>query len=275
VGNVVAAPLLELKGISKAFGAVVALRDVDLAVGAGEIHALVGDNGAGKSTLLKIISGVFRPDHGQILVAGVPVQIRGPQDARRLGIETLYQELALIETLDVAANMYLGREVTYKSWFGRLLLNGRLMRSEAKRHVEELHVNLPSVRTKVRFLSGGQRQAVAICRATAWGSQLVIMDEPTAALGTTEASKVLVLIETLRERGVAVLLVSHNLFHVLDIADRISVLRHARVAATVSSQEVDVNQLTRLITGVGVQEEGSELMTNGIEVLRTPEGTVM
>ncbi len=246
-----AAPLLELIGVSKAFGPVEALKDVSFDVRAGEVHALVGDNGAGKSTLLKIISGVYRPDHGRILVRGEPVDIHSPQDAKRLGIETLYQELALVETLDVAANMYLGREVTYGRWFGRLLLNDRLMRREAKRYIEDLRVNLPSVRTKVRFLSGGQRQAVAIGRATAWGSKLVIMDEPTAALGVTEAGMVLGLIRTLREKGVTVILVSHNLFHILEITDRISVLRHAQMAVTVTSSGMDVSQLTELITGIG------------------------
>ena len=243
-------PLLELRGVSKAFGPVEALKDVNFDVRAGEVHALVGDNGAGKSTLLKIISGVYRPDQGSILVEGHVVDIHSPQDAKRLGIETLYQELALVETLDVAANMYLGREVRHGRGLGRMLLNDRLMRKEAKRHIEELRVNLPSVRTKVRFLSGGQRQAVAISRATAWGSKLIIMDEPTAALGVTEAGMVLGLIRTLRERGVTVILVSHNLFHILEITDRISILRHAHMAMTVSSDGVDVKQLTELITGI-------------------------
>jgi ABC-type sugar transport system ATPase subunit len=246
----VAPPLLELRGISKAFGPVEALKDVSFEVRAGEVHALVGDNGAGKSTLLKIISGVYRPDHGSILVGGEPVDIHSPLDAKRLGIETLYQELALVETLDVAANMYLGREVTHGRWLGRLLLNDGMMRKEAKRHIEELRVNLPSVRTKVKFLSGGQRQAVAIGRATAWGSKLVIMDEPTAALGVTESGMVLGLIRTLREKGVTVILVSHNLFHILEITDRISVLRHAQMAMTVSTEGMDVKQLTELITGI-------------------------
>ena len=246
-------PLLELRAVSKSFGAVVALQDVNFDVREGEIHALVGDNGAGKSTMLKIISGVSRADRGQILVAGAPVAIRSPQDAKRFGIETLYQELGLVETLDVAANMYLGRELKRGSGFGRLLLDDRRMRDEAKRYVQELHVNLPSVRTKVRFLSGGQRQAVAVCRATAWGSKLVIMDEPTAALGTTESRKVLDLIKTLQTKGVAVVLVSHNLFHVLEITDRISVLRHSRLAATVAKEGMDITNLTEPITGVDLE----------------------
>ncbi len=219
-------PVLELHGISKRFGAVQALEGVDFEVYAGEVVGLVGDNGAGKSTLIKCISGIYQVDAGEIFFEGQKVTLNGPQDAAAMGIETVYQDLALCDNLDVVANLYLGREATGKM---PAKLKGPLdeVRME-KRSIEvlrSLSVSIPSVRTLIASLSGGQRQSVAVARAVMWNSKVVLLDEPTAALGVVQSKQVKELIRNLRKSGLAVVVISHNLEDVFEVVDRIIVLR--------------------------------------------------
>jgi len=222
-------PLLECRGISKRFGAVEALQDVDLSVSRGEIVALVGDNGAGKSTLIKIISGINQADTGQFLFEGRPGSIRSPRGAADLGISTVYQDLALCDNLDAVANLFLGREL-FKGFRGHLAKFE--MEQRAVELLESLQVRLPSIHSPVASLSGGQRQSVAVARAVLRGSaRMVMLDEPTAALGVSQTKMVLDLIRRLREKGLGVLVVSHNLAEVAEVADRIVVLRLGRNAA--------------------------------------------
>jgi ABC-type sugar transport system ATPase subunit len=242
-------PLLSVTGIRKAFGAVVALQEIDFSVYRGEVVALVGDNGAGKSTLIKIASGVLQPDSGQIEIEGKQVRYAGPESAKLLGIETVYQDLALVSTFDTIQNIYLGREFTR---FGGIFLDHGRMNREAKQHLITLNVNLPSVKTKVRYLSGGQRQAVAICRATGWGAKLIIMDEPTAALGVRESRRVLELVNALKTANVTVVLVSHNIEHVFAVSDRVTVLRHGRVVTSLRTRATSPEEIVRFITGATV-----------------------
>ena len=219
-------PLVELRGISKAFGHVQALQRVDFCVFPAEVVGLVGDNGAGKSTLIKIISGAYQPDGGTILVDGTPVTFHSPRDAMVAGIATVYQNLALVDQRNVAANIFLGREPT-----NGLVLDNRRMLQESTQVLERLRSDIPSVQTSVGFLSGGQRQAVAIARAIHQevGTRLIIMDEPVAALGIEESRKVLRLIRQLKANGHAVIVISHNLEHVFSVVDRIVVLRRGRL----------------------------------------------
>jgi ABC-type sugar transport system ATPase subunit len=239
-----ATPLLELRDISKSFGHVQALERVNFDVLPGEILALVGDNGAGKSTTIKIASGVHRPDAGQVLVDGQPVEFHSPHDARAHGIATVHQDLALANDRDVASNLFLGREPT--RFF---MVDKRRMNREARAVLNRLRINIPSVETLVEGLSGGQRQAVAIGRAIAQGGRLFIMDEPTAALGVRESAKVLQLILGLRDEGSSVVVISHNLRHVFSIADRITVLRHGRSVGTRRREDASPDEIVRLITG--------------------------
>ena len=237
-------PLLVARDIRKAFGHVQALSDASIEVRAGEIVALVGDNGAGKSTLIKVLSGAHRPDSGEILVRGQGASIHNPNDAFDLGIATVYQDLALLPSRDVVANLFVGRELTNNG-----LLDRRKMTEEANRVVRQLRTNLPSVNTPVRFLSGGQRQAVAIARVVHFGAEILLLDEPTAALGVKEAHEMLTLIENLKEQGKGIIVVSHNLAHVFRICDRITVLRHGETVATLIKSETDSTEVVRLITG--------------------------
>ena len=241
-----ATSLLSLRGVRKAFGAVVALDGVDLDVNAGEVLALVGDNGAGKSTLIKVISGVVIPDAGSIAVDGRSVRFSGPEGPKALGIETVYQDLALISVFDTVQNFYLGRELRR---FGGLALDHGGMAREAKRHLTAFSIRLPSLREKVRYLSGGQRQAVAISRATGWGARLIIMDEPTAALGVKESRQVLELVKTLRTANVSVILISHNVEHVFEVCDRIVVLRHGKPVASLETDKTTHEEVVKYITG--------------------------
>ena len=243
--------LVALEGISKAFGGLRALDDISLGVRAGEVLAVVGDNGAGKSTLMKVIAGVHPPTAGRITFDGAEVAPQRPADARALGIETVYQDLALVETQDTATNMFLGREMTTPFGF----LDRRAMRDRAERILSGVSVNVPSPRALVRRLSGGQRQAVAIGRATAFGARVVLMDEPTAALGVQETAKVLEIVRTLRTEGIAVVIVSHSLDQVLDVSDRVAVLRRGRLVDVVATAESSGEVLVGLITGV--HREGS------------------
>lgn len=243
---------LEVRNLSKSYGPVRALREVDMTLFPGEVLALLGDNGAGKSTLVKCVSGGIDPDDGQILVDGEPVEIDSPDDARALGIETVHQNLALVEHLDVAANLYLNREIYHQFPLLRALgwLDKRAMREGAKEKLNRLRINIPSIREPVSKLSGGQRQAIAVGRAVAWGQHIVLMDEPVAALGVEQSRVVLELIHELRDAGVAVLVISHNMQDVIDYCDRAVVLRHGRKVGDVKVSDVTGNDLVAMITGV-------------------------
>ena len=237
-------PLLHLRDISKSFGAVHALVHIDLEIPAGKVTALAGDNGAGKSVLIKCIAGIHTPDSGHILWQGKPVHLRSPRDSADLGIETVHQDLALCDNLDIAQNMFLGREMTHG-----IVLAEDAMEQAARTTLKSLAVTtVRSVRQLVASLSGGQRQAVAIAKAVLWNSKLVIMDEPTAALGVAQTAMVLNLIRSLADRGLAVLVVSHNMNDVFEVADRIAVLRLGELVAQGPAAEMDPQIVVDLMT---------------------------
>jgi len=239
-----AGELLSTRNLTKRFGAVEALSQVDLSVRAGEVTALLGDNGAGKSTLIKTVAGIWQPEAGQIFWEGRPVRIKGPKEAASLGIATVYQDLALCDNLDIVANMFLGREVT-----ARGLLDESSMEGQARATLAELSVTtVRSIRQPVGSLSGGQRQAVAVARAVMQNAKLVIMDEPTAALGVAQTAMVLNLIKTLKERGIAVLVISHNLNDVFQVADSIAVLHLGHLAAQAPASAFDAQSAVYAIT---------------------------
>jgi D-xylose transport system ATP-binding protein len=240
------APIMEIRGISKRFGAVQALSDVSFEVYTGEIVGLVGDNGAGKSTLIKTIAGVYQPDSGEYYFEGRRVSVNSPRDATSLGIETVYQDLALCDNLDVVANLHLGREKT-PSVLG--LLDEVNMEQTSRRVIRELGVPIPSVRSQIGTMSGGQRQGVAVARAVMWTARVVLLDEPTAALGVTQTRHVKDLILRLRERGLGVVVISHNLADVFDVSDRIIVLRLGRRVATFDTHVSNPEQVVGAITG--------------------------
>ncbi len=237
-------PLLELRGIGKNFGPVRALSDIDLDIPVGKVTALVGDNGAGKSTLIKTVSGIWQPDHGEILWQGRPVHLHSPRAATDLGIATVYQDLALCDNLDIVQNMFLGREE-----MKHFQLDEISMELAAKQTLADLSVvTVRSIRQPVGSLSGGQRQAVAVAKAVMQQAQLVIMDEPTAALGVTQTRVVLELIDQLSSRGIAVLIISHNLNDVMSSADRIAVLYLGRLAAIAPVEDLDTASVVELMT---------------------------
>jgi ABC-type sugar transport system ATPase subunit len=246
-----APPLVSIRGISKHYGMVRAVHNVDLDIGRGEIIAVVGDNGAGKSTLIKILSGAVVPDSGEIFIEGAPKRINSPLDSRALGIETIYQDLALLPNLDVVSNLFLGRERLSRRPLGTIgLLSRQRMLDEAREHLADLNINIPYITgTPVGSLSGGQRQSVAIARAAAWASKLMLMDEPTAALGVAQSRAVLELVRRIRERGTTVLIISHILPHVLELADRVVVMRHGEKVADVPAQGITQDELIELIVG--------------------------
>jgi D-xylose transport system ATP-binding protein len=238
------APLLELRGVTKSFGSVQALTDVDFEVRDGEVMALVGDNGAGKSTLIKCIAGIHPMDEGELLFNGKPVTVHGPKDAAKLGIEVVYQDLALCDNLDVVQNMYLGREAN--SW---QVLKEPPMEAKTRETLAGLRVTtIKSIRQTVATLSGGQRQSVAVARAVMWNSKLVILDEPTAALGVAQTEQVLALVNRLAEQGLAVVLISHNLHDIFETATRITVLRLGRNAGLFERAQVTQEQVVHAIT---------------------------
>jgi D-xylose transport system ATP-binding protein len=252
-------PLLQLRNITKSFGSVQALSDVDFEVKQGEIMALVGDNGAGKSTLIKCIAGTHSADSGQILFEGREVNIHGPKDSARLGIEVVYQDLALCDNLDVVQNMYLGREVNRLQ-----ILNEAPMEQHTQETLASLAVTtISSVRQPVATLSGGQRQSVAVARAVMWNSKLVILDEPTAALGVAQTEQVLALVRRLGEQGLGVILISHNLHDVFETADRITVLRLGRDVGVFDRRQVTQQEVVAAITAgvptkvAGIAETGA------------------
>ena len=246
-------PVLEMRGVSKRFGAVQALTNVDFEVFANEVVGLVGDNGAGKSTLIKCIAGIHPIDEGEIYFEGHRVSIHNPKDALNLGISTVYQDLALCDNLDVVGNLYLGREEYRTIVPGALkIVNETKMEQRAIEVLRGLSVSIPSVRTLIASLSGGQRQSVAVARSVMWKPKLVILDEPTAALGVAQTLQVLELIKRLREQGLAVIVISHNLEDVFAVVDRIKVLRLGRNGGTFDVRNVTREQVVSAITGAEV-----------------------
>jgi D-xylose transport system ATP-binding protein len=238
-------PILQLRGISKSFGSVQALTDVDFEVRRGEIMALVGDNGAGKSTLIKCVAGIHGADSGEILFDGKPVHISTPKDAARLGIEVVYQDLALCDNLDVVQNMYLGREE--RDWLWRL--KEPLMEQRTAETLRSLSVTtIRSIRQPVASLSGGQRQSVAVAKAVQWNSKVVILDEPTAALGVAQTRQVLDLVKRLADQGLSVVLISHNLHDVFEVATRITVLRLGRDVGVYEREKTTQQEVVQAIT---------------------------
>jgi D-xylose transport system ATP-binding protein len=237
-------PLLELRGVNKSFGVVHVLHDVDFAVYPGQVTALVGDNGAGKSTLVKIIAGIYGRDTGDYFFEGKPVDVHGPRDVAALGVEVVYQDLALCENLDITQNMFLGREETRRG-----TLDEPTMEARARETLSSLSVRtVSSVRQHVSSLSGGQRQTVAIAKAVLWNSRIVLLDEPTAALGVAQTRQVLDLVRRLADRGLGVVLISHNMTDVFEVADRITALYLGRVAADVPAKDLTHSQVVELIT---------------------------
>ena len=244
-------PILEARGLVKHFGQVVALDGADFELYPDEILAIIGDNGAGKSTLIKALSGALQPDDGEIRLDDEPVHFRSPRDARRAGIETVYQDLAVAPALDIAANIFLGRERRRSGPVGLVLrlLDKRAMRREAARHFDELRIGVQSMTQPVENLSGGQRQGVAVARAAKWAERLAIMDEPTAALGVKETRQVLDLIGRVRERGLPVILISHDMPHVFELADRIQIMRLGKRVAVVTPQTHTMPEAVAIMTG--------------------------
>ena len=236
--------ILSLRGINKSFGAVHVLRGVDFDVYPGQVTTLVGDNGAGKSTLIKCIAGIYEIDHGDYIFEGNKVSVSGPRDATTLGIEIVYQDLALCDNLDIVHNMYLGREVKKG-----MTLNEAEMEISARKTLDSLSVRtVKSIRQTVASLSGGQRQTVAIARAVLWNNKVVVLDEPTAALGVSQTEQVLNLVRRLADNGIAVVLISHNLTDVFEVADNISAMYLGQMAAQVKKKDVTTNQVIELIT---------------------------
>jgi ABC-type sugar transport system ATPase subunit len=250
-------PVLDAASLTKHFGGVTALDAVSLWALDGEVAALVGENGAGKSTLIKCLSGIHEPDSGTILVAGRPASFASPLEARLAGIETVYQELGLVEYFDVATNIFLGREISRPWWRGGTL-DRRAMRTRAQEVLAGFGIANVNPSTEARQLSGGQRQAVSIARATAWGAKAIIMDEPTAALGVRESARVMDVIRSLRSANLCVLIVSHNIPQVLAVADRIWVLRAGRLVAHMLAGETNHTAIVEHITGMSRSELGTK-----------------
>jgi ABC-type sugar transport system ATPase subunit len=242
-------PILRCTGVYKHFGGLTALNDVDFAIHPGEVVALLGDNGAGKSTLIKCVSGVYRPEQGQIIFNGQEITSHTPAEIRDRGIETIYQDLALAENLDVGANVFLGKEKKRKILGLISVTDDDFMRQEAVKVLDRLDIHIPSLKQRLVNLSGGQRQAVAIARAIYWNARLVIMDEPTAALGVPEQRKVLDLIKLLRSQGVPVILISHTLHDVMQVADRMVIMRRGKVAANLMRQDATEELIVKHIVG--------------------------
>lgn len=251
--------VLEARRIVKRYGHVTALNGADLELRAGEVLAVIGDNGAGKSTMIKVLCGAVVPDEGEVILDGQAVRFHNPLEPRKLGIETVFQDLAVAPALDIATNLFLGREIRCKGplgfWF-RLLDKNR-MRREAEQEMQALKFHLPSIDSAVENLSGGQRQGVAVARAAIFARRLVIMDEPTAALGVRESGQVLNLIRTIRDRGLPVILISHNMPHVFEVADRIHVMRLGRRVALTTPQRHTMSEVVAIMTGAVPGDETS------------------
>ena len=243
--------VLQTQGLVKRYGRVTALDGTDFQLRAGEIMAVIGDNGAGKSSLIKALSGATLPDAGEIWLDGQPVQFKGPIDARRAGIETVYQDLAVASAMTIAENLFLGRELLRPGWLGRWLrvLDKPKMLAESVTRMQELKVGIRSMTQAVETLSGGQRQCVAVARAATFARHVVIMDEPTAALGVKEGHMVLELIRRVRDRGLSVILISHNMPHVFELADRIHIARLGKRAAIVDPKKISMSDAVAVMTG--------------------------
>jgi ABC-type sugar transport system ATPase subunit len=254
------APVLEARGISKSYGAVQALRAVDLELYSGEVLGLVGDNGAGKTTLVKCLSGVHRPDEGRIVIDGEERAGLTAETARALGVETVYQNLSLVDTLDVMQNFFLHREQLYENPIARALgiLNKRRMYRETTERLLELELAVEA-RRPVAALSGGQRQMIAVARAITWGTHIVMLDEPAAALGVRQSMQVLKFVRAMAERGAAVLFISHNMQHVLQVTDRIVVLRHGEKVGDVRTAHATAQHIVTLITGSDLVVQGQDV----------------
>jgi len=243
-------PILEARGLSRSFGHVRALDEADFDIGAGEVVALIGDNGAGKSTLVKALSGNLELDSGEILFEGDRIEMTNPQQVSALGIEVVYQDLALAPHLDPAQNVFLGRELPAKGILGRLgFMDNKEMRKRARASFDELGATVRSLTAPVGSMSGGQRQGIAIARAIAWASKVVFLDEPTAALGVVQTKNVLDTIKRVRDRGIAVVLISHSMPHVLEVSDRVQVMRLGRRVTTLQTKDASVEQLVGAMTG--------------------------
>jgi ABC-type sugar transport system ATPase subunit len=241
--------MLEVRGLTKRFGGLVAVDHMDMQVYPGEVVGLLGDNGAGKSTLIKMVSGVYHPDEGQIFFRGNEVRMSSPMDALQLGIETLYQDLALAENLDAFSNIFLGREKT-KPFLGFIkVLDHETMREESQKVLDRLEIEIPSLRNKIENLSGGQRQAVAIGRSIYWNAKLLIMDEPTAALGVHEQRKVLDLVRVLRAQDIPVIIISHQLYDIFSVTDRLVIMRRGKKVAERVTRDTTPDEVVGLITG--------------------------
>jgi len=241
--------LLELKNLTKRFGGLVAVNNVSMEIKEGEVVGLLGDNGAGKSTLIKMVSGVHRPDEGQIFFKGKEVKIDSTRKALSIGIETLYQDLSLAENLNAYSNIFLGREKLKKILKFINILDHGYMHKEAKKVLDRLEIEIPSLRNRIRVLSGGQRQAVAISRSIYWDAKLLIMDEPTAALGVAEQKKVLDLIKKLKSQGIGIIIISHQLYDVFSVADRLVILRRGEKVGERNIKETNPDEIVSLIVG--------------------------
>jgi len=251
-------PILEARGLSRSFGHVRALDEADFDIGAGEVVALIGDNGAGKSTLVKALSGNLDLDSGEILFEGDRIEMTNPQQVSALGIEVVYQDLALAPHLDPAQNVFLGRELPAKGILGRLgFMDNKEMRKRARASFDELGATVRSLTAPVGSMSGGQRQGIAIARAIAWASKVVFLDEPTAALGVVQTKNVLDTIKRVRDRGIAVVLISHSMPHVLEVSDRVQVMRLGRRVTTLQTKDASVEQLVGAMTGALDFSKGS------------------
>ena len=252
-----AMPVLQARGLVKRYGNVTALDGCDFEVLPGEILAVIGDNGAGKSSLIKALSGATVPDEGEILLDGQPVKFRSPLDARAQGIETVYQELAVAPAMSIAENLFLARELLKPGWRGSIfkMIDKRRMLEEATSHMKDLQIGIRSMRQAVETLSGGQRQGVAVARSAAFARHVVILDEPTAALGVKEGNMVLELIRRVRDRGLPVILISHNMPHVFEVADRIHIQRLGRRAAVVNPHNISMSDAVAVMTGARSPED--------------------
>jgi ABC-type sugar transport system ATPase subunit len=241
--------LLEVRNIVKRFGGLTAVDHVSMGVNAGEVVGLLGDNGAGKSTLIKVISGVYRAEEGEILYQGSRVEINSPMDALSMGIETIYQDLALAENLNTPSNIFLGRE-KMKRWLGMFpILDHGYMNDESRKILQKLDIEIPSMRNRIRALSGGQRQAVAICRSIYWDAKFMIMDEPTAALGVAEQKKVLDTVNLLKSHGIGIIVISHQMHDVFSVADRLVIMRRGEKVAERITRETNADEVVSLIVG--------------------------
>lgn len=251
------AVVFQARGLVKRYGHVTALDGVDFDLRAGEILAVIGDNGAGKSSLIKALSGALIPDSGEMLLDGKPVHFNSPIDARRHGIETVYQDLAVAPAMTIAENLFLGREILKPGFFGQCLkvIDKKKMLSEAIRHMQDLKIGIRSMNQAVETLSGGQRQGVAVARSTAFAKHVVILDEPTAALGVKEGNMVLELIRRVRDRGLPVILISHNMPHVFEIADRIHIQRLGKRVAVVNPKNISMSDTVAVMTGAKNPED--------------------